>query len=657
MTLLTACLASSGVGAASERVALVMGNGAYEHAPPLANPRNDAQDMAGLLGRLGFAVTEGLDLTDAAMEDRIRTFARQAKTAKVALLFYAGHGMQVKGVNYLLPVDARLEDEADLLFEAVALDVVLSSMGTGTNLVFLDACRDNPFARGWAGAGRSAAVGRGLTRVAQASASGMFIAFATEPDRIAADGEGRNSPFTAALKRHIETPGLEVNTLLTEVRKTVLASTGNVQRPWSNSSLSAAFYFVPPSSPVSEAAPRPSADAPDPAAETWLQVRATADVQLLQRYLQTYPNSRYRMAAEARLEELRGQPFTVAVEPAGARIRLTNHAVPYRAGMRLPAGEYRVEVSGDGYQTRTVTVAHGGSPTTHRVVLRKAGQVGERFRDALSSGGEGPLMVVVPAGIFTMGSPSSETGREEDEGPVHRVRIGGPFAVGVYEVTVSEYGRFVDATGHTTGGSCWTLEEGSVEARTGRGWLDPGFPQGGSHPVACASWGDARSYAAWLSRETGGGYRLPSESEWEYVARAGTTTSRYWGGTASGQCRHANGADLAAKRVYEGWSRAASCDDGHVHTAPVGMFGPNRWGLHDVLGNVWEWTADCWNGGYTGAPADGGAWETGDCRLRVVRGGSWGSLPWDLRSANRSNNTTSERVNRLGFRVARTLAP
>ena len=129
---------------ANERVALVIGNAAYEHVPPLVNPRNDAEDMAGLLRRLGFVVTEGLDLTDVAMKDRIRTFARRARGAEVALVFYAGHGMQVGGVNYLLPVDARLADELDLDFEAVALDLVLRSMGTWTNLVFLDACRDNP---------------------------------------------------------------------------------------------------------------------------------------------------------------------------------------------------------------------------------------------------------------------------------------------------------------------------------------------------------------------------------------------------------------------------------------------------------------------------------------------------------------------------------
>ena len=380
---LAVCLGVGLVTSANDRVALVIGNAAYQHAPALANPRNDAEDMAGLLRRLDFAVTEGLDLTDAAMEDRIRAFARQAKAAKVALLFYAGHGMQVGGVNYLLPVDAQLKDEADLPFEAVALDLVLRSMGTGTNLVFLDACRDNPFARGWAGAGRSAAVGRGLTRVAEASASGMFIAFATDPDSIAADGEGRNSPFTAALKRHIETPGLEVNSLLTEVRKTVLESTGNVQRPWSNSSLSAAFYFVPPpSSPTGDPAPRPVVGAPDPAAEAWKQIQATADVRQLERYIAAYPNSPYRTAAEFRLNELRQHPFTVTPEPPSARARLVDRSEPYQAGMMLPAGEYRVEVSADGYETETVTVQHGGSPTTQRVALRKVGlKASDPFRD------------------------------------------------------------------------------------------------------------------------------------------------------------------------------------------------------------------------------------------------------------------------------------
>ena len=512
---------------ANERVALVVGNAAYQHAAPLANPRNDADDMAALLHRLGFQVTAGLDLTDAAMEARVRTFSRQARAAKVALFFYAGHGLQVDGVNYLVPVDAQLADEADLPFEALPLDLVLKRMGGGTNLVFLDACRDNPFARSWAGAGRSTAVGRGLTRVGEASGSGLFIAFATDPDRIAADGEGRNSPFTAALKRHMETPGLEINGLLTEVRRTVLSSTGNVQRPWSNSSLSDAFYFVPgKSSPaLNSDASSLGVDAPDPATEMWLQIRKTTNMGLLERYLANYPNSSYRLSAEARLEALRGQPFTVVVEPSGARVRILNIKPPYRAEMSLPAGEYRVEASARGYRSKIETIQHGASgPTAHRVELEKLLEVGARFRDCP----ECPEMVVVPSGSFLMGSPSYEEGPFHDEGPVHRVTIGTPFAVGVYEVTFAEWDACTAARG------C-----GSHRPHDG-GWGR------NRRPVIDVSWSDARSYAAWLSRETGESYRLPSESEWEYVARAGTRMARHWGDGESGQCAYANGADASA---------------------------------------------------------------------------------------------------------------
>ena len=654
---LAGCLAvlSCGAAQAAERVALVVGNANYHHAPPLANPRNDAEDIAALLRGLGFQVTAGVDLDDAAMRDRVRSFSRRARTADVALLFYAGHGMQVGGVNYLVPVDAQLADEADLPLETVSLDLVLERMGDGTNLVFLDACRDNPFARGWAGAGRTTAASRGLTRVGGASGSGLFIAFATDPDRIAADGEGRNSPFTAALKRHIETPGLEINHLLTEVRKAVLASTGDVQRPWSNSSLSDAFYFVPPSPASAKPDVSSRTGAPDPSTEMWLQIRETNNAQLLERYLATYPNSRYRPSAEARLDELRGQPFTVVVEPSGARVRILNIEPPYRPQMLLPQGSYQVEASAEGYETTTKSVAHGASPTVQRIVLRKAGpKVADRFRDCPGC----PEMAVLPAGSYRMGSPSYEQGRLEVEGPVHEVTIAASFALGVYEVTVAEFGRFVDETGYSAGSSCVIYEGGNWKGRAGRGWRNPGFGQSARHPVVCVNWNDAQAYAAWLSRETGEQYRLPSESEWEYAARGSTATARYWGEGESGQCRHANGGDASTKARYSDWpGPVASCRDGHVHTAPVGSLTANGWGLHDMLGNVWEWTGDCWNGSYGGAPSDGSVWEYGECDERVLRGGSWDNVPSILRAAFRLRDSTGGRNGLVGFRVARTLTP
>ena len=343
------------------------------------------------------------------------------------------------------------------------------------------------------------------------------------------------------------------------------------------------------------------------------------------------------------------QPFTVEAVPALAQVRLMDGAESYRAGMLLPWGEYRVEVTAAGYRSKTETVQHGsGVPTVLRVELEKLFVAGQRFQDCP----ECPEMVVVPAGSFQMGSPSSEVGRFDHEGPVHRVTVGSPFAVGVYEVTVAEFGRFVDATGHSAGNVCHVWTGDKWEQRSGFSWRNPGFGQGGKHPAVCLNWEDAKAYVAWLSRVTGERYRLPSESEWEYAARGGTRTARWWGEGESGQCAHANGADASS-----GFSWGIGCSDGHSRTAPVGSFRTNAWGLHDVLGNAWEWTQDCWNGSYAGAPSDGSAWERGDCSLRVLRGGAWVNKPRDLRSAFRNWLSTASRHNIVGFRVARTLRP
>ena len=282
--------------------------------------------------------------------------------------------------------------------------------------------------------------------------------------------------------------------------------------------------------------------------------------------------------------------------------------------------------------------------------------VGERFRDC--DGTWCPELVVVPSGSFMMGSPSSEAGRSDDEGPVHRVRIAERFAVGVYEVTRGQWRAFVSETGHSKGDSCWTYESGEWKLRSGRSWRNPGYNQSDGHPVVCVSWEDAQAYVGWLSSKTGKSYRLLSESEWEYVARAGTSTARYWGEGEANQCRHVNGADRTLKERYSDWKWiTAGCRDGHVHTAPVGSFVANGYGLHDVLGNVWEWTMDCWNESYAGSPTDGGAWESGDCSRRVLRGGSWFSFPRNLRSAIRFRYSSANRDLDYGFRVARTLTP
>ena len=251
---------------------------------------------------------------------------------------------------------------------------------------------------------------------------------------------------------------------------------------------------------------------------------------------------------------------------------------------------------------------------------------GTTFRDCP----ECPEMVVVPSGRFKMGSTSGFI----HERPAHKVTIARPFAVGVYEVTFAEWDACV------SDGGCGGYRPS--DRGYGRGRL----------PVINVSWEDAQAYVRWLSGRTGEAYRLLSESEWEYVARAGTRTARYWGESDSGQCRYANGADVHTDSYL-----LKRCNDGHAKTALVGFYEANGFGLHDVLGNVWEWVQDCWNGSYAGAPRDGSAWMSGECGGRVLRGGSWFDGPRALRSASRDGLNAGLRANDLGFRVARTLTP
>jgi formylglycine-generating enzyme required for sulfatase activity/Zn-dependent protease with chaperone function len=264
-------------------------------------------------------------------------------------------------------------------------------------------------------------------------------------------------------------------------------------------------------------------------------------------------------------------------------------------------------------------------------------QPGVTFRDQLKDGTPGPELMVVAAGSFQMGD---QHGRgEARERPLHEVHIGKSFALGRTEVSFEEYDRFARATGRSL----------PDDQGIGRGKL----------PVLNVSWNDAIAYTAWLSAQTGQNYRLPSEAEWEYAARAGSKTIRSWGNSADKACQFANVGDRSLKHKMSQQnvpvSNEHACDDGHAGPAPVGTFKANAFGLNDMFGNVFEWTADCGQTSYAGAPVDGEAWVVPVCGTRISRGGSWESGPEAVRSAARVALEPDYRDARLGFRVARDL--
>lgn len=233
---------------AGKRVALVIGNATYLHAGELRNPKNDAADTAAAMRRHGFQVIEGFDLSKSFLEAKIRTFAEALAGAEAGVFYYAGHGLQVAGKNYLVPVDAKLMTASALDFEMVSLDLVQRTMEreTNTNILFLDACRDNPLKRNLARAmgTRSGEIGSGLASVD--AGIGTLISFSTQPGNVALDGEGRNSPFTEALKKHLAAPKEDLGAILIAVRNDVMKGTERRQVPWEHSSLTSRFYFTPP---------------------------------------------------------------------------------------------------------------------------------------------------------------------------------------------------------------------------------------------------------------------------------------------------------------------------------------------------------------------------------------------------------------------------
>jgi formylglycine-generating enzyme len=268
-----------------------------------------------------------------------------------------------------------------------------------------------------------------------------------------------------------------------------------------------------------------------------------------------------------------------------------------------------------------------------------------------------PEMVTLPGGEFMMGAPSDESGRKQTEGPQRRVTIAKRFALGRFEVTIDQFSSFVSETGLAAGNVCQVLvEHGGSKVLWSApqvSFRQPGFEVTGTHPVVCMSGHDAQAYASWLRRRTGKPYRLPTEAEWEYAARAGTTTAYNFGMDETELCANARFSDLGSPFGWRGGCRSTILAYG---TIPVGSFRPNGWGLADMHGNAWEWVEDCWSPDVRKLPTDGSAFmRPGGCEIGVIRGGSFAAGPKSVRSAHRRSGKLAGHYQSVGFRVALSL--
>jgi len=637
------------------RIALVIGNDGYQRLTPLRNARADATAIAHALEASGFQVILRRDVDLRGIKEAVRNLKNQVDGGDQVVFFFSGHGVQLGTANYLLPVDIAGQSEDQVADDALPLQRVLDDLSerkAALTLAIIDACRTNPFK----GAGRAIG-GRGLAPVVAATGQMVLYSAGTGQealDRLDDSDKDPNGVFTRVLLKEMRKPGESVDQVMKNVRAEVVRlakSVGREQVPALYDQVIGTFYFVEPPRREAVAPPPAPTAAPtlpallqsgsDVEQQLWDAVKGSRDPDDYRNYLKQYPKGMYAAVAQQMIKKL---------SAAAA-------AAPVIAPPAVSAPAPSRPIVASTAPTLTSPIAGALPPG-----------VGSVFHDCPGC----PDMVVLQGGTFDMGSAAGEMGRDIHEGPVHHVQIAS-FALGKTHVTRGQFAAFVNETGYAAKSNCYPL----VRHEPVASWRNPGFDQDDNHPVVCISWKDASAYTRWLSARTGRSYRLPTEAEWEYAARAGTRTSRFWGDNPDQACIYANVADstmvsqlmsagyagLNSAQSAQGW--AHSCTDGYAYTAPVASFKPNAWGLYDMLGEALQWTQDCPGSDsrfgvpndYTQAPINGSAWISASCDSRVMRGGSWWSAPLQVRAAARTLSSTDSdvRFSNWGFRVARSL--
>jgi formylglycine-generating enzyme required for sulfatase activity len=751
---------------AAKRIALVIGNSAYERAPKLPNPVNDAIAMAEMFKRSGFdSVQLVLDGKASEMRRALRNFSDDARNTDIAIIYFAGHGLEVQGTNYLVPTDAVLERDIDAYDEAVSLDRLLSVIEPARQLrlVILDACRDNPFSKSMKQAIVSRAVVRGLAKI-EPIGPNTLVAFAAKAGSTADDGDATHSPFTTALVKFLPQPGLDLRRAFGYVRDDVLKTTRNRQEPFIYGSLGGDDFPLVPAPAV--APPPPPAPVVDPAVAARADFELTSKINVVsawEAYLKKYPTGFYSdlaraqrdelvakqaaTAAKARAEDARQEAEKKAAEEArlaaekkaaddakaaedarrlaaekkaaeearlaaerkaaedakaaearlaeakaaAAKLAEAQAAQAAKAAADLKAAEEAARAKaaaqaktdansrlaailpgdggklGQGASGQQATAAGCAGAAQQQVSLSPDAtqalslpqECALKPKDSFRECQNCPEMVVIPAGEFLMGSARDEIDNElafVNEAPEHKVRVKDMIAIGRFEVTRDQFAGFVNATSYRGSGRCMTFEQNDPRERENRSFLAPGYAQDGNHPAVCVSWTDAQAYVDWLSKTSGKTYRLPSEAEFEYASRAGGTARYGFTNDPADLCRFANGADQSAKTAgLPADATYMACSDGYAFTAPVGSFAANAFGLHDLIGNVWEWTADCFADDYNSAGPDSAPRNAPGCTARTVRGGDWFSTASTLRPAVRAKANQDAHNDDIGFRVVRVL--
>jgi len=595
------------------RVALVIGNGAYQTSP-LKNPANDARSVSAALQMCGFQVQTLVNATLPQMESALRQFGQRLKSGSVGLFYYAGHGMQVKGSNYLIPVGADIAEEDEVRFKALDASEVLAKMesaGNGLNLMILDACRNDPFGRSWRRGG--------LSGLAQMEApTGTYVAFSTAPGKTASDGTGANGLYTQKFLEALNQPGLKVEEVFKRVRVGVKLASNDEQVPWDSSSLTGDFYFRPGAVPVQ---PLPAkAVAPVPVIATLApSVNLPEPWKVLAKDgFETQTEYEKRIAALPSLPLGRAIPQPESYDIDKHRLPVVlepgTWAKPYVRSKKITLKLDRDQAkalcdAGDSQRLEgRFEVVDGKVTCVRLVVASPVGQFSPSRQISCDLGdtdevdlGNGAMLslVYISAGSFKMGSSGLFAG---DEGPVHEVTISQGFWMGKYDVTQAQ----------------WQAVMGN----------NPSNFKGDDRPVECVSWDDCQQFISRLNAMEQGTFRLPTEAEWEYACRAGSTEEPY--------------GHLDATAWYRGNSGTT--------THPVGQKQANAWGLFDMKGNVWQWCQDWYRKYSSESVTDPKGPMNGE--YRVVRGGSWYDNDTVVRSTFRLHYFTPvNRNNNLGFRV------